>query len=338
MHVGQLLAQDQHLLRGQGLQPDDRGQEVAGAGPGEFALRQTGPQGLIAVDAAPLVLDGLGRRAHDDAQILRLALQGVVVHGQHLLIVVLAGDRVWNLVDIDQLIDHDHHTRIARQTEKEGEELEVVVPVVVRDDDVDAQGLPGLPLEGVLAAEPADDLHFLFHVVLHIGVIIHGEELGELKAVHQLADRRRDGVDLLVDGLRQSRVAGRKPRLLQGLRLDGADPPVQDQGQGSALRLCFGRQVTDQLPVGRQSLAPRPLQPPLRRQVRVRHDEAPVHHIVADGLDQEALAGPVAAHNKAEGSSSLRNDVHVVQKRLNLTFAPHCNIGQADPRDHAALE
>ena len=141
MHLGQFLTQDQHLLCRQGLEADDRCQEVARAWPGKPAFGKAGPKRLITVDSPALVLHGLGRRPHEDPEVLCLALQGVVVHSQNLFVIVLARDRIRDLVDIDQLVDHDKHACVAGQAEKGREKLEVLVPVIIIDDDIDPQFL-----------------------------------------------------------------------------------------------------------------------------------------------------------------------------------------------------
>ena len=58
----------------------------------------------------------------------------------------------------------------------------------------------------------------------------------------------------------------------------------------------------------------------------------------ADGLQEEALAGAVAAHEKAEARAAVCHEVEVVEKRLNLAFAAHGDVGQANARHHASLE
>ena len=106
MHVCELFAQHQHFLRLQRLQMDDRRQQIPGARLGEFAFSQTGTQCLIAVYAPAAVFDGLRRRAHDDAQILRLALQSVIIHGEQLLIIILSGDGIGDLVCLHAVTRH----------------------------------------------------------------------------------------------------------------------------------------------------------------------------------------------------------------------------------------
>ena len=89
--------------------------------PGEVTFGQTGTEGFVAVYAPSGILHALGRAAEDEAQILRLALHGVVVHGQDFFVVILPGDGVGNFVDVHQLVNEDEHTGVARLLEKTGE-------------------------------------------------------------------------------------------------------------------------------------------------------------------------------------------------------------------------
>ena len=89
--------------------------------PGEVAFGQAGTEGFVAVHPSPRVLHALGRAAEDKAQILCLALHGVVVHGQDFFVVILPGDGVGNFIDVHQLVDEDEHTGVARLLEKTGE-------------------------------------------------------------------------------------------------------------------------------------------------------------------------------------------------------------------------
>ena len=96
--VRKLLDQHQQLLMGKRLQADDWRQHVHQAVLREAPLRETAPQRLVRVEPTPPILHRLGRAAHDDAQVVSLALERVVVHGEHLLVVILPAHRVGNLV------------------------------------------------------------------------------------------------------------------------------------------------------------------------------------------------------------------------------------------------
>ena len=89
--------------------------------PGEMPFGQPGAEGFVAVNAPAGVFHALGRTAEDEAQIPRLALHGVVVHGQNFLVIILPGDGVGNFVDVHQLVNEDEHTGVARLLEKTGE-------------------------------------------------------------------------------------------------------------------------------------------------------------------------------------------------------------------------
>ena len=106
MHIGKFFAKHEHFLRRQRLKADDRREQIARAWPREFSFRKTRTQRLIAVDSATFVFHSLRRRPHYDAKVTCLSLQCVVVHGKHLLVVVLTCYCIWNLEDIDQFINH----------------------------------------------------------------------------------------------------------------------------------------------------------------------------------------------------------------------------------------
>ncbi len=80
------------------------------------------------------------------------------------------------------------------------------------------------------------------------------------------------------------------------------------------------------------------LQTALRGEIRVRHDEAAVHNIVADGLQKKAFAAAVAAHDKAEGRAALGNDFHIAEQGFDFMFPADRDVGQTDTGNDAALE
>ncbi len=126
----------------------------------ELALGKTRAQRLIAVYATMTVFDTLGRATHDGAYILRLALKRVVIHRENLLIIILSGNGVGYLVDIDKLVDENQKSLIACLTKEEGQELKIVVPVVVGNDHRDTELLACLCLGGILATKPFQHLAF----------------------------------------------------------------------------------------------------------------------------------------------------------------------------------
>ena len=91
------------------------------------------------------------------------------------------------------------------------------------------------------------------------------------------------------------RTAERQVAFAEHLLLHAADPPVENQTQRSALRLCLGGHIADKLLVGGKSLPPGALQPPLRGEVGIHHHKILRHYIIADGLQQEALAAAILA-------------------------------------------
>ncbi len=51
---------------------------------------------------------------HQKADVLRLALQNVVIYGKNFFIVALAGGWMWNFKEIHQLVDEHEHAPVAR--------------------------------------------------------------------------------------------------------------------------------------------------------------------------------------------------------------------------------
>ena len=74
MDLAELFNQHQQLLIGEGVQANDRGQHVAHVLARKTPLRKTAAKGLVAKDTATAIFDGGGCAAHDDAQVVRLAL------------------------------------------------------------------------------------------------------------------------------------------------------------------------------------------------------------------------------------------------------------------------
>ena len=106
-----------------------------------------------------------------------------------------------------------------------------------------------------------------------------------------------DGVDAPLDETRERRALGRRAgggHLLLHVR----DPAVEDERERPALGTRLGGEVGDELAVGGEALALGALQAPLGREVRVGHHEVAPHGVVADGLQQEALAAAVLAHDE----------------------------------------
>jgi len=102
------------------------------------------------------------------------------------------------LVEVHQLIHEDDQAAVTRAMEEEGEELEVVVPVVVRDGHVHTQIGARLGLVGVFAAEPVQHLPLQLVVTLGKGTIVKAEQTGKVEAVHQVVHRAHHSEDLLL--------------------------------------------------------------------------------------------------------------------------------------------
>ena len=268
----------------------------------------------------------------------RLPLQRVVVHGQDFFVIVLPRNAVRDLVDVDELIDQDQKTTVTGLLEEHGEKLDVLVPVVVRDDDVDAELGPGLGFIRILAAEPLDDLRLFPVVSVEGGAVVDGQQPGEIEAVNHLVQGVDHRVYLLLHQPAEAVVAGREPALERRFALNAADPPVEDERERAALRTGPGGHILNQFLVGGEPLPPGALQPPLRGEVRVRHDEVPVHGIIANGLQEKAFAAAVPACDKAEGGAALRDQVDVVQQGVDLRLPADRDVRQPDPRHHAAFQ
>ena len=134
MDLHEFFDEHQQLLIGEWLQTNDGREHVLKVLARKTALSESAAQGLVGEHAAATVLDGGWRATHDHAQVLRLALERVVVHGQDLLVVVLARNGVGNLIQIHELVDEHQHALVATANQKTRDEFDVVVPVIVADD------------------------------------------------------------------------------------------------------------------------------------------------------------------------------------------------------------
>ena len=104
------------------------------------------------------VFDALGRATHDGANIPRLALKRVVVHRENLLVIILSGNGVGYLVDIDKFVDENQ--KVASLTKEECQQFKIVVPVVIGNYYRNAEFLARLRLGGILATKPFQYLAF----------------------------------------------------------------------------------------------------------------------------------------------------------------------------------
>ena len=328
MDVRELLDEDEEFLVAERIEVDDGRKHVREPLAREAPLGEAAAERLVGVDATAAVLDGLWRTTHDEADVVGLALEGVVVHREDLLVVVLTRDGVRDLVEVYELVDEDEHALVARALEELGKELEVVVPVVVRDADVDAKLLAGLGLGSILAAKPAEHGAATLVVAVDGGVVVGAHDACKVKAVNHLLE----GSHGLSECLGVIDLAGR------GAAAHVGHPAVEYELERAALGTRLGREVADELAVGGEPLPGRSLEPALGGEVCVCHDESLAHGVRADGLEQEALASAVAAYEEAEACAAVRDEVKVMEERRNLGLAAHGDVGQPDSGDDAALE
>ena len=197
MHIRQLFRQDKHFLRGKRLQTDDRRHHIPGALHRKPALLQTRAECLIAVDTAARILDALRRTGHQHPDIVRFSLERVIVHRQNLLVVVVARDRIRDLVDVHKFIDKDHQSLVTGLPEEKREQLQVIVPVLVCDDDIHPQILPGLRPCRVLPSEPLENLRLLCVVSVLLCLEVQRQQPCKIKPVNHPADRIHHQTDLL---------------------------------------------------------------------------------------------------------------------------------------------
>ena len=120
----------------------------------------------------------------------------------------MARNGVRHLVDVHKLVDEDEHPRIARLPQEKRKELEIFVPIVVRDDDADTEVAPCLGLGRVLAAEPARHLRAFLIVPVHIRAVVHREQPRKVKAVHEVVQTVDDLPDTPLHGRRKPPVRG----------------------------------------------------------------------------------------------------------------------------------
>ena len=304
----------------------------------ELALGKTRAQRLVAIDATMTVLDTLRRATHDGAYKLRLALERIVVHRENLLIVVLSGDGVGYLVDIHKLVDEDHKALVSCLTEEKGQELEIVVPVVVGDDYRHAQLLTRLGLGGILAAKPFQHPAFKFIVAFGECPVIEGEQPREVETMNELVHLMYDCHDALLNQLGEPRIVEADARRVGSGGLDRTYPPVENHGEGSALRLRLDAKVSYELTIGGKALPLVAMKATLGRQVGIHDHKTTIHDIVADGLEKKRLAAAILSDNETERRATLANNVYIVEQRLYLLAPPYGDERQAYARHHASLE
>ena len=157
---------------------------------------------------------------------LRLALHHVVVHGEQHLVVILPCNRIRNLAEIRRLIEQNQCARIARAAKELREEFDVIVPVLIAHNEVDAERLPRFALVLILPAKPLEYPFFFLIVAFRPREIIAPQELGKLKAVYhvlQCIDRSRN---LFLNERKESPVLPEAALFLCGFLLRLRDPAV----------------------------------------------------------------------------------------------------------------
>ena len=241
-----------------------------------------------------------------------------------------------DLVDIDQLIDKDEHPRIARLPQKCSKQLQILIPVIIRDDDIHAERMTCLRLGCILPAEPSCHLCTQRIVTVAVGMIVERQKTRKVETVDKVIQPVNHRSNTPLYCRREVRTVRR--RFLRRLLLHATDPAIEDEGECAPLGRRLGCHIADQLTIGCEPLPTRPLKPALRREICIHHDEILRHHIAAQGLKEETLAAPIAPHNKTKGCAALCNHIHIRQKRLDLTPTPHRDIGKPDTRHNAPLE
>lgn len=144
-------------------------------------------------------------------------------------------------------------------------------------------------------------------------------------------------MDAHLDTLRESLCTRLKP-FGKHVLLHARNPAIEDERERTAFGARLGRHVADELLVGGKALAVAALEATFGGEVGIDDDEVAVHRVVADGLQQEALAASVLADDEAKGGPAIGDDVDIVQQGVYLGFASDGDVGQADTWHDATLE
>ena len=243
-----------------------------------------------------------------------------------------------DLVDVHELVDEDEHPCIACLPQECGKEFQILVPVVVRDDDVHTEIVPRLGLCRILPTKPACNLRPLLIIAVPIGMIVERQKPRKVKSMHEIVQPVDDGGNAPVNSSGKIGVLGSDTVLRHDFLLYAADPTVKDERECPALGRCLRRHIADELAVRRESLPARPLQASLGREIGIHHDEILCHHIAANRLQKEALAAAVASNDKAERSPAALDHLHIGEQCLNLAAPSDGDVRKADARHNTALE
>ena len=157
---------------------------------------------------------------------LRLPLHHVVVHGEQHLVVILPCNRIRNLAKIRHLIEQNQRARITRAAKELREEFDVIVPILVAHNEVDAERLPRFALVLILPAKPLEYQLLFLIVALRPREIIAPQELGKFKAMHHVLQRIDRGRNLFFDQRKESAVLSEAALFLRGFPLRLRYPAV----------------------------------------------------------------------------------------------------------------
>ena len=243
-----------------------------------------------------------------------------------------------DLVDVHELVDEDEHPCIARLAQECGKEFQILVPVVVRDDDIHTEIVPRLRLCRILPTKPACNLRPLLIIAVPIGMIVERQKPRKVEPMHEIIQPIDDGGNPPVNSSGKIGVLGSDTVLRHDFLLYAADPTVKDERECPALGRCLRRHIADELAVRCETLSTRPLQASLGREVGIHHDEILCHDIAADRLQKEALPAAVASNDKAERSPAALDHLHIGEQCLNLAAPSDGDVREADARHNTALE
>ena len=337
MYLGKLFSQYRHFLVGERLQLDYRREHIVGFIGGKAPAFKPGTQRVVAEYTAPGVLYALRRSAHYYAQVGSFALHDVVVHHQYLFVIVLTGDGMRYLHYIHQFVYHYHEALVTSAHKESRQQLDIVVPVVVGDYDVDAEVLLCFGLGGIFAPEPAHRAGRFFFVAGCVCLVVRVYHAGKIKSVHHVLKAADTGIYLLLNGCVKERVVG-AGALGNYVRAHAGYPLLKNERERASVRFCAHAHVPHELAVGCKPLTFGSHQPAFRGKVGVCSHKAPVHQVLAHHLQHEALSAAITPYNKPEERASFFGDVHIVEQRVYLGCPADGNITKTRARHYAAFE
>ena len=294
------------------------------------SVGQTGTKRFITEQAPPRVLKKPGRAAQDDHQTARHTLQGVVIHGQNLLVIGLPADAVWNLIQIHALVDQHKESLIPDQAHKTGEQTDVGVPGgIVNDGQCPyADGGTGVGLGAVFTTQPPQTRTHMLRVIRQIGLRIAGQHRDVVVSAYLIAQRGKDlpypihyGGTVFFLG----QIGGDLTR--HRLHKAGEDPAPRTPVGG-----CLHGQIAGQFPVGGDAALAGQLS--FGGQIGVRRHKAQFHSTGAKQLQKKALTAAVATDQKPHGGLSLRHPGKIVRQRTDLVHPADGNIGCSGTGHH----